>query len=237
MDLHDWEFLSDDPCFDLNHNLPKRIIPQDKPNSDSKNSLDSDYILCPSPSVRKITPPDQVVPVPIPLEPKIENAIDVQTVKGISKNPDEVKAEQQAASLAQVSFETKENEFVDNTMNPINSDELKFGREMGDSDKEEDKNGGFNLWKWSLTGIGAICTFGVTAASICVLFLGTQQKNRHHQNQQNVFNFYTDDKRIKRAMEHATDWNEAISASVRSGPIARAHITYGTYPDGLLSMD
>ena len=25
---------------------------------------------------------------------------------------------------------------------------------------EEENNSGFNLWKWSLTGVGAICSFG-----------------------------------------------------------------------------
>ncbi|XP_028761272.1 uncharacterized protein LOC114719873 isoform X2 [Neltuma alba] len=194
MDLHDWEFLSDDPCFELNQSLDKRIISQDKRNSDSKNSLDSDYILCPSPNARKITQPDRVDPVPIPRESKIANAIEVQKVKGIGKNPDEVKAEQHAAPLSQVSFETKENEFVDNTKNPVNREASRFETEMAEGYKEEDKNNGFNLWKWSLTGVGAICTFGVTAATICALFLGTQQKNKPHANQKNVFKFYTDDK-------------------------------------------
>ncbi|KAK4272321.1 hypothetical protein QN277_020894 [Acacia crassicarpa] len=238
MDFPDWEFLpDDDACSDLKQNPDKRIIPQHKRNSDYKNSLDSDYILCPSPNARKITHPDWVDPVPVPLESKTANAVEVQTAKGIGKNPDEVKAEQHAAPPSQVSFETKENEFVDNTMNPVNSDDPKFEREMADSNKEEDKTSGFNLWKWSLTGVGAICTFGVTAATICVLFIGTQQKNRPHANQKNVFSIYTDDKRIKKVMEHATKWNEAISASARNGPISRAHITYGAYPDGLLSID
>lgn len=55
---------------------------------------------------------------------------------------------------------------------------------------------GLNLWKWSLTGIGAICSFGVAAATICVLIFGNQQKNKHHhqnQNQKLRFQIYADD--------------------------------------------
>lgn len=54
---------------------------------------------------------------------------------------------------------------------------------------------GLNLWKWSLTGIGAICSFGVAAATICVLIFGNQQKNKHHQQNQKLrFQIYADDK-------------------------------------------
>ncbi|KAJ6697252.1 hypothetical protein OIU85_003605 [Salix viminalis] len=97
----------------------------------------------------------------------------------------------------------------------------------------EEDGGGLNLWKLSLTGIGAICTFGVAAATICIFIFGSQQRNRHHQqNQKLSFQIYTDDKRIKQVVHHATKLNEAIAAA-RGVPIARAHITYGGYYDGL----
>ncbi|XP_027352867.1 uncharacterized protein LOC113863472 [Abrus precatorius] len=100
-------------------------------------------------------------------------------------------------------------------------------------DKEvEDSSGGFNFWKWSLSGVGAICSFGVAAATICVLFFGSQQKNRVHQDQKIRFQIYTDDKRIKQVVEHATKLNEAISA-VSGVPLSRARITCGGYYDGL----
>ncbi|XP_075638288.1 uncharacterized protein LOC142610369 [Castanea sativa] len=94
----------------------------------------------------------------------------------------------------------------------------------------DESNGRLNIWKWSLTGIGAICSFGVAAATICILFFGTQQTNKH--NQKLRFQIYTDDKRIKQVVHHATKLNEAISA-VRGVPMTRAHITYGGYYDGL----
>lgn len=57
---------------------------------------------------------------------------------------------------------------------------------------------GVNMWKWGLTGIGAICSFGVAAtATICFIILGSVAKNRQHQhnhNQKLRFQIYADDK-------------------------------------------
>nr|AFK36213.1 unknown [Lotus japonicus] len=102
-----------------------------------------------------------------------------------------------------------------------------------DCDREEvDPTDGFNFWKWSLTGVGAICSFGVAAATICVLVFGSQQKNKFHQNHKIQFQIYTDDKRIKQVVQQATKLNEAIAAT-RGIPLSRAHITYGGYYEAL----
>ncbi|KAE9588777.1 hypothetical protein Lal_00042232 [Lupinus albus] len=94
-------------------------------------------------------------------------------------------------------------------------------------EKEED---GFNLWKWGLSGIGSFCTIGVAAAAtIFVLFYGSKHKNHKIQ-----FQIYTDDKRIKQVVQHASKLNEAISVAARGTvPLSRAYITYGGYYDGL----
>ncbi|KAF2306922.1 hypothetical protein GH714_022536 [Hevea brasiliensis] len=98
----------------------------------------------------------------------------------------------------------------------------------------EENNGGLNLWKWSLNGIGAICSFGVAAATVCIIIFGSQQRNKQQQqqNQKLRFQIFSDDKRIKQVVHHATKFNEAIT-TVRGVPISRAHITYGGYYDGL----
>uniref|UniRef100_A0A5B6ZDX5 DUF6821 domain-containing protein n=1 Tax=Davidia involucrata TaxID=16924 RepID=A0A5B6ZDX5_DAVIN len=108
-----------------------------------------------------------------------------------------------------------------------------------DSDMREENSGGgggggSNIWKWSSTGIGAICSFGVAAAAtLCIIILGSSQRNKQlHQNQKLRFQIYTDDKRIKQVVHHATKLNEAISA-VRGVPLTRAHITFGGYYDAL----
>ena len=91
-------------------------------------------------------------------------------------------------------------EIIDRT--PMTSPRMKVEKEMiiMDCDKEEgeeelgDSSGGFNFWKWGLTGIGAIFSFGVAAATICVLFFGHQQSNKVQQQQKIRFQIYTDDK-------------------------------------------
>uniref|UniRef100_A0A2P2MTE1 DUF6821 domain-containing protein n=1 Tax=Rhizophora mucronata TaxID=61149 RepID=A0A2P2MTE1_RHIMU len=83
--------------------------------------------------------------------------------------------------------------------NKVSSPRFKNEKEVA---KEEDKaiweenTGGLNLWKWSFTGFGAICSFGVAAAAtICIMILGGHQKSKQqHQNPNFRFQIYTDDK-------------------------------------------
>lgn len=110
-------------------------------------------------------------------------------------------------------------------------EDLEVDKEIVIKKLEENNNGGLNLLNKSLNGIGAICSFGVAAAAtICIIFMGSHQK--HKQNQKLRFQIFTDDKRIKQVVHHATRLNEAISA-VRGVPVTRAHITVGGYYDGL----
>ncbi|KAL2538013.1 Uncharacterized protein Fot_19404 [Forsythia ovata] len=57
---------------------------------------------------------------------------------------------------------------------------------------------------------------GVAAATVCIVVFGTRQKSKQQQNQKLQFQIYTNDKRIKLVVHHATKLNEAISA-VRGG--------------------
>jgi hypothetical protein len=128
-------------------------------------------------------------------------------------------------SVSQVFFHMKENKFVDMKLespksstssgrglfSPLDAEmEIMTSPRMKNLEKENkvmyydddeklegdhDMNGGFNFWKWSLTGVGAICSFGVAAATICVLFFGSHQKNNKLQLDQKIrFQIYTDDK-------------------------------------------
>ncbi|OIV94254.1 hypothetical protein TanjilG_00003 [Lupinus angustifolius] len=121
----------------------------------------------------------------------------------------------------------------DEAMEIMTSPRMKVEKEMFslECDKEED---GFNFWKWSLSGIGSVCTIGVAAAAtICVLYYGSKHKNKLQQHHKIQFQIYTDDKRIKQVVQHATKLNEAISVAARGVPLSRAHITFGGYYDGL----
>ncbi|KAI4381620.1 hypothetical protein MLD38_007679 [Melastoma candidum] len=53
----------------------------------------------------------------------------------------------------------------------------------------EGSKGGFNIWKWSLTGVRALCSFGVAAATICIIIVGSS-----HQNQKLRLQICADDK-------------------------------------------
>ncbi|KAJ1398353.1 hypothetical protein SESBI_31193 [Sesbania bispinosa] len=292
MDLDEWEFLSDDGYIDFNEDgHEKQLFP-------GKINLDMDYFYPSSPTSRRrnrITDPqrkprvlNQLVPLPILLEPRIGKAPDEGLEKDITKNhPMEVtvvtspsasstekikdllkvgpSVEADQDTVSQVFFKIKENEFVDmkiespksssrglwppmdagalkfedksEAMEIITSPRKKIEKEMlsnteEDSTWDEENDSGFNIWKWSLTGVGAICTFGVAAATICVLFFGSQQKKKTQHEHKIRFQIYTDDKRIKQVVQHATKLNEAISAA-RGVPMSRAHITIGGYYDGL----
>lgn len=105
-----------------------------------------------------------------------------------------------------------------------------------ESSWDENSGGLNNILKWGLTGMGAICSFGV--ATVCIFVLGGLMKNtasnnkQHQQDQKLRFHIYAEDKRLKQVVHHATKLNEAISA-VRGVPLTRAHITFGGYYDGV----
>ncbi|CAN1132306.1 hypothetical protein LINPERHAP2_LOCUS6929, partial [Linum perenne] len=177
-----------------------------------------------------------------------------QVVTGSASAPAADKSDQE--SVSQVFFK-KETEFVDMKMDSPKSptatsspspiwesprfDSGKFSfagdGEIKDDDddeagKEEDGDGGLNLWKWSLHGIGAICSFGFAAATVCIIIFGNHQRNKQLQQKQLRFQIYADDKRVKQVVQHATRFNDAMSA-VRGVPIARAQVTFGGYYDAI----
>ncbi|KAG4927607.1 hypothetical protein JHK85_054093 [Glycine max] len=241
MDTNDWEFLSYDSLYDAS--------------LDSKSVLDlDDYDLCTSPKFKKASEasrnfhprePKQVIHIPIQLEPRIGKAPDEGLVEQNTKDHHvEIKEIESPRSIGRgllfpspdigaLKFEDKGGEAQEIIMA---SPRMKIEKEIAtimDCGKEVgDSSGGFNFWKWSLNGVGAICSFGFAAATICVLILGSQQRNNKIQQDQKIrFQIYTDDKRIKQVV-HATKLNEAMAAA--SGvPLSRARITCGGYYDGL----
>ncbi|KAL0383810.1 UNVERIFIED_CONTAM: hypothetical protein Scaly_0668300 [Sesamum calycinum] len=71
--------------------------------------------------------------------------------------------------------------------------------------------GGFNIWKWSFNGLGAICSFGVAAATFCLIInFSTHRNKKHpHQNQSLQFQIYNSDKRMKQVIHQASMLSEA----------------------------
>ncbi|KAL3631618.1 hypothetical protein CASFOL_024602 [Castilleja foliolosa] len=101
---------------------------------------------------------------------------------------------------------------------------------VDESDDDDDDRVKLNTRKWSLNGIGTICSVGVAAASVCIIILGNHKKNKLR------FHIYTNDKfkglqRIKN--QHSKKLDEAISA-LGSAIITKARLTIGGYYDSTL---
>lgn len=206
MDINEWVILSDDGFLDDEKQI---FLGTRNPLSDSIISSDKDY-FCTSPKSTKTieTEPSKVpkllIHVPIQLEPKFEKLTTEELVK---EHTDE-------DSVSQVFFHMKENKFAEMKLESPKSSsgrgllvedmEMMTSPRMKNMEKDnnvvmyydekerENMNGGFNLWKWSFTGVGAICSFGVAAATVCVLFFGSQQRIKKDQTIR--FQIYTDDK-------------------------------------------
>ncbi|KAL5058950.1 hypothetical protein RYX36_030554 [Vicia faba] len=249
MDINGWVIISDDCFLDDEKQI---FLGKRNSLSDSISNFDKDYFGTSPKSTKtiEIEPPKipkLLIHVPIQLEPKIEKVPSEEEI---------VKEQTDEDSVSQVFFHMKENKFADmklespksssgrglfsQQLDAVEDMEIMTSPRMKKMEKDnnvvmyydekegENMNGGFNLWKWSLTGVGAICSFGVAAATVCVLLFGTQQRIKKDQTIR--FQIYTDDKRIKQVVQHATKLNEAFAA-VRGVPLSRAHITYGGYYD------
>lgn len=94
---------------------------------------------------------------------------------------------------------------------------------------------GFSVGKLRVNGVGALCSFGVAAATFCILVLGGrpqhQQQQRKVQDHNPQFQMYADDERIHRAVEQASRLNQAVS-SVMGGASTRATVSFGGHYNG-----
>lgn len=257
MDLEEWEILPDNGFLQIHDDGGKMIFSR-KYASDSKNEFNMNYFICPSPKSSQFVDttqhsplgvPNQLVPLDQNFQETPNDQKEVIIAKEvITKVPLEIKVPnfgEHHDQFSQVFFKKmQENEFENMKMDSPKSinktplpqfeekaEDFEVEQEMVIEKSEENGNSGLNLLNKSLNGIGAICSFGVAAAAtICIIFMGNHQK--HKQNQKIRFQIFTDDKRIKQVVHHATRLNEAMSA-VRGVPVTRAHITVGGYYDAL----
>ncbi|XP_015056468.1 uncharacterized protein LOC107002811 isoform X2 [Solanum pennellii] len=248
MDLEEWEILPDDGFLQIHDDDGKMIFSRKYSSDNSKNEFNMNYFICPSPKSSQFVDTTHQL---VPLDPNSQETSDDQEKvvipieAMITKVPLELKVPnfgEHHDQFSQVFFKKmKENEFdnmkIDSPKSINKSLLSQFEEKTEDFEVEKDEiieengNSGLNLLNKSLNGIGAICSFGVAAAAtICIIFIGNHQK--HKQNQKIRFQIFTDEKRIKRVVQHATRLNEAISA-VRGVPVTRAQITVGGYYDAL----
>ncbi|XP_055808450.1 uncharacterized protein LOC129876998 [Solanum dulcamara] len=237
MDLQEWELLSDNGLLEVLHDKKDNFLSRDHA-SDSKR-----------------VPNKLVIPLLIQQEPSIQKPQeDVEVIKEvITKVPIEeaTLVQDEEDKVSQVFFKKmKESEFENmkldspkfsnktTSVSQIDSMNFPFEDEVEvlevekeseikkkDINEENNINGGIHLWKWRLTGVGAICSFGVAAAAaaaaICI-FIGNHQKQKQHKQNQKLKFQFSDDKKMKQVVQQpATKLNEAICGVRVSVPITK----------------
>ncbi|KAL6532937.1 hypothetical protein OROGR_013897 [Orobanche gracilis] len=240
MDLEEWELLPDEGFLEISDDGRQKIYTRKDSSSSSSSDIQMNYFICPPKTGRRHHHHHHcLLPVSKDLQSQ-QTPVDVK-IKSIS-------AGDQEPEISQVFFKkTKETEFVDMKLDSPNSDsscvgitrrkDFQFGESVGginttckeasddkvdNSEKSiqmeldhHDEDEVVNIWKW----IGAgICSFGVAAATFCIVSFSIHRVNNKHHKQQNQrlpFQIYTtnDDKRMKQVVHHGSKLNEAVPAA------------------------
>ncbi|WVZ62335.1 hypothetical protein U9M48_012111 [Paspalum notatum var. saurae] len=116
------------------------------------------------------------------------------------------------------------------------ADEGEFAEEEEDikkDDKAKPECVVFSVGKLKVNGIGALCSFGVAAATVCVFLIGGRLQHHHRQQQEKIqLQFYGDDKRIQQVVQQTSRLNQAMSSVMGAGASPRANISFGGFYDG-----
>lgn len=261
---HEWEFISDDVFLEFYEDGGQNFFPRTYVKDSSKSVVNKSFETPSSksqqfvektnlprlqkPDTQETSDEEQVKQVII--EDSDETRLVPKVITDEIKSPTTLKVDQDF--VPQVFFkEMKDNDYVNDVkmdspksgsrglVPQIEANKFQFQETTDDQTmetltKKDQEDDAVNMWKWSLTGIGAICSFGVAAAAtICIIILGNSQQQRKHQlnHQKLQFKIYADDKKIKEVVSQTSRLNDAMSAA-RGIPLARAHITFGGYYDG-----
>lgn len=230
MDLdEEWEVLPEDGFLEINDDGGKKIFSRKYNTND--DLLNMNYFPCPSqfvdstkPSSKPTTttqPSSHVVPPPI-TQVSFKKMNDNQTATDMKM--DSPRSSNNKALFVPQSDVLGGEAYYKQGIEPFEgTKDVVVSSPRSVEGSIQENNEGFNFWQWSLSGIGAICSFGVAAATtICIVFIENHQKHKRQQNHTIRFQIYNDDKRIKEVVEHA---------SKLGVPFTRAHITFGGYCD------
>lgn len=236
MDLQEWELLSDNGLLEVLHDDRHNFLSREYA-SDFKrvpNQLVIPILIQQEPSIQKPQEDDEVIKEVITKVP-VEGATVVQDEEDkvsqvFFKKMNGAEFENMKLDSPKISNKTTSVSQIDSMSFPFEDkvevlEVEKEGVIKKRDINEENNNVGINLWNWRLTGLGAICSFGVAAAAaavaICV-FIGNHQKPKQHKL---TFQF-SDDKKIKQVVQQpATKLNEAICGVRGSVPITKKRIT------------
>ncbi|XP_057530374.1 uncharacterized protein LOC130808861 [Amaranthus tricolor] len=253
MDLEEWDLLSDDGFFDQNKddigdNFCLKSI------QNTTTIIDMNYFQkFDEPQEKSEEIPEEVTKFPIEtVKTDYQETVSQIFFKKLKENefadmkmdspkslnmgnlPQIDVGTYQFEELEKKSVDCEENESQLEELSIINKEEkIKIGDEVS-GDCDDDKVEGLNIWKWAMTGIGALFSFGFAAATVSFIVLGNHHKGSScNTNKQEIhFQIFSHDKRMKQMVHRATKLNEAITV-IRGGPGTRAHITIGGYYEGL----
>lgn len=94
---------------------------------------------------------------------------------------------------------------------------------------------GFSVGNLRVNGVGALCSFGVAAATFCIFLLGGKPQPHHQRRQHDrkvQLQMYSGDERIQQAVQQASMLNQTVSSVMGGASSARASISFGGYYQG-----
>eukprot|EP00262_Sarcandra_glabra_P016865 TRINITY_DN561_c0_g1_i2.p1 TRINITY_DN561_c0_g1~~TRINITY_DN561_c0_g1_i2.p1 ORF type:complete len:242 (-),score=50.60 TRINITY_DN561_c0_g1_i2:173-898(-) len=241
MDLEEWEYLSDDGFLAIRHENGKNNKLTDfdpKPNSPSNLLIQTTDNLGVSNPITEVQKSEKVVqntgsdhdPLSQVFFKKMKENEFVDMKMDSPKSGNRGIKPQIEVGLIQ--FGEKEAQQGEDSESKASKIGIEQPIEKNRGNSEMKEKGGLSIWRWRLTGIGALCSIGVATAAVFILIFGARKRQKQLVYQKPQFQIYADDKRIKQVVNHATKLNQAISA-VRGVPLVGAHITFGGHYDGL----
>ncbi|KAJ1254659.1 hypothetical protein BS78_K005100 [Paspalum vaginatum] len=123
----------------------------------------------------------------------------------------------------------------------IDQDEVLFEAAASDGQcagEEEEGIGktGFSVGHLRVNCVGALCSFGVAAATFCIFLLGGKQQQpvqkRQHDHKIQLQMYSGDDERIQQVVQQASRLNRTMSSVMGGASSARASISFGGYYQG-----
>ncbi|CAN6297369.1 unnamed protein product [Urochloa humidicola] len=97
---------------------------------------------------------------------------------------------------------------------------------------------GLSVGNLRMNGAGALCSFGVAAATFVIFLLGgkqhQQQKRQDHKIQ---LQMYAGDERIQQVVQQASRLNQTMSSVMGGASSARASISFGGYYQGFRNLE
>ncbi|CAL5079089.1 unnamed protein product [Urochloa decumbens] len=217
-DLWDWEVLPDQRSFSKGHGSMHL--------DDQKTE---GHILPPSGDAAMAEPdveckdigvvPDETKPVPSVADLMPSDKEEEEEEK-VFQSPDDKEA--------------NDGKFAEEEEDVKEANDGKFTEEEEDVKKENNKVRPECVGKLKVNGIGALCSFGVAAATVCIFLIGGRVQHHHRQQQQKIqLQFYGDDKRIQQVVQQTSRLNQAMSSVMGAGGTStRANISFGGFYDG-----